>query len=130
MSSKALAKKEWELKITAPKKSVYAGGNFRCFINVEDYPVRTPTLKFRTKIYHPQVSNDGIGKFWIKSDSMRDSIKQILDSLKSISYDETMHINTEIGFEFMYDREYFFEIAKEQTEKYAVGELRKSGIYA
>jgi ubiquitin-protein ligase len=98
----------------------------------QDFPQTPPVCKFRTKIYHPQVSSDGIGKFWLstKSQSMRDLLQSIRQQLLDISTNEGMHVQLDISFEFLNDRSYFEEIARQQTKDYAVDRTeRESGIY-
>ncbi len=50
----------WNLKIKGPKESIYKDGVFS--INIKfpiDYPENKPCIKFKTKIYHLQVSKEG-----------------------------------------------------------------------
>jgi hypothetical protein len=83
ISALSLARKEWLLRINGPENSPYADGIFRVslFFNA-DYPLSAPTCKFRTKIYHPQVADDGTGKFWLykKADEHKvsDFVKMIV----------------------------------------------------
>lgn len=39
-----------------PKETAYEGGTFELVINVpEQYPLAPPTVRYRTKIFHPNV---------------------------------------------------------------------------
>lgn len=51
---------EWEGTLFGPKDSPYEGGffNIHIFFN-EDYPLRPPTIRFKTRIFHPNISLDG-----------------------------------------------------------------------
>ena len=43
-----------------PEGSVYEGGIFNVEVNVPtDYPLKPPKIKFKTRIYHPSVHEDG-----------------------------------------------------------------------
>lgn len=47
-----------EIKLFGPKESIYEGGTFDLELNFpKDYPFKPPTIRFKTKIYHPDVYN-------------------------------------------------------------------------
>lgn len=49
-----------EAKITGPKETPYQDGVFNLEINVpEKYPFAPPSIKFLTKIYHPNIDDNG-----------------------------------------------------------------------
>ncbi|KAF1355666.1 UBC-like protein [Lizonia empirigonia] len=53
---------KWEVLMDGPDQSVYAGGHFKLEMTFpNEYPFKPPVVSFRTKIYHPNVSNDDKG---------------------------------------------------------------------
>jgi len=53
---------KWEVLVDGPEQSVYTGGHFKLEINFpNEYPFKPPVVSFKTKIYHPNVSNDDKG---------------------------------------------------------------------
>lgn len=57
-------------------------------------------------------------------------MQSIRQQLVEISTNEGMHVQLGASFEFLNDRSYFEEIARQQTKDYAVERTeRESGIY-
>ncbi|KAL1438431.1 hypothetical protein MTO96_048045 [Rhipicephalus appendiculatus] len=51
---------KWRAVVTGPKNTPFEGGTFSMDITFpQDYPNSPPKIKFTTKIYHPNVSEDG-----------------------------------------------------------------------
>lgn len=47
--------------ITGPPDTPYAGGTFNIDIQIPDnYPFKSPSMKFETKIWHPNVSSQTV----------------------------------------------------------------------
>ena len=52
--------KTWEITLTAPEDSDYKGGKYKLLCEFQnDYPLVNPKFKFKTKIYHCNVDDDG-----------------------------------------------------------------------
>ena len=51
---------KWDVTLIGPKDSPYEGGIFKCLMEFpNDYPLSPPKFIFTTKIYHPNVYDDG-----------------------------------------------------------------------
>ena len=52
--------KKWEIILTAPEDSDYKGGIYKVEAEfLKDYPLVNPKFKFKTKIFHCNVDDDG-----------------------------------------------------------------------
>ncbi|MCJ1250961.1 hypothetical protein MMC30_008191 [Trapelia coarctata] len=52
----------WEITLLGPPSTPFANGTFHLLLTLPpDYPFAPPTLSFKTKIYHPNVTNDDKG---------------------------------------------------------------------
>lgn len=51
---------EWEVAIFGPPSTLYEGGYFKANMKFpHDYPYSPPTVKFLTKVWHPNVYENG-----------------------------------------------------------------------
>ena len=51
---------KWNAVIFGPEDTPWDGGTFRLSLEFsEDYPNKSPTVKFLSKMFHPNVYNDG-----------------------------------------------------------------------
>ena len=51
---------QWEAIIFGPEDTIWEGGVFRLVLEfTEDYPNKPPKVKFLTKMFHPNIYNDG-----------------------------------------------------------------------
>lgn len=51
---------EWEVAIFGPPNTLYQGGYFKCIMKFpQDYPYQPPTVRFSTKMWHPNIYENG-----------------------------------------------------------------------
>ena len=49
--------KIWNVTVEGPEDSPYEGGKFIINLDFTDYPFKSPRISFKTKIFHPSVSD-------------------------------------------------------------------------
>jgi len=79
---------QWQATITGPEKTPFAKGRFNLELTMPpEYPFKAPSVKFSTKIYHPNVKSDGqlcsevLGEGWspqLKIPEVLMTIRQVL----------------------------------------------------
>jgi ubiquitin-conjugating enzyme E2 D/E len=78
----------WQGSLVGPASSPYKGGKFKITMNFEpEYPFKPPNIKFGTKVYHPNVDDDGsICVGLLKSESWKPATKlsQVLRALYNL----------------------------------------------
>ena len=115
----------WQSTIMGPKETPYEGGIF--FLNIHfptDYPFKPPKVQFTTKIYHPNVNDNGsicldiLQSQW----SPALTISKVLLSIASLFTDPNPDdpLVPEIARLYKTDREKYDATAKEWTRKYAM----------
>jgi len=78
---------EWKCVISGPSKTPYEGGVFKLDIKFPlNYPQSPPNVTFQTKIFHPNIGQNGsicisILKSWSNSTSEQYTIREVLVSI-------------------------------------------------
>ncbi|KAF4686674.1 hypothetical protein FOZ63_025374, partial [Perkinsus olseni] len=116
----------WQATIMGPKDSPYEGGVF--FLNItfpSDYPFKPPKCHFTTKIYHCNISANGSICLDILKDQWSPAltISKVLLSISSLLTDPNPNdpFVPEIAHMYKSDRTKHDAIAREWTQKYAIG---------
>ena len=117
----------WEVMMDGPSDSVYAVRAIRLEITLpKEYPFKPPVISFRTKIYHPNVTNDDKGSMclgilrsdqWKPPNKIVDVLKLIRTILSEPQPDDA--VETSIADQYKNHRAEFTKLAKEWVGKYA-----------
>ena len=118
----------WKIFITGPKGTPYEGGVFQLSCQFpENYPFKTPDLKFDTKIYHPYVSSYGDFKQefyqtdWVPTRKLAGVIRCLIQGifLNAPNEENGIFLESAIMNEYTRNLPQFNKTAAEWTRKYA-----------
>lgn len=107
----------------------WQGGVFNVQITVPpDYPFKPPVLQFKTKIYHPNVADDGSGGMCLgllKPDAWKPNskISTVLLFVQQILEEPSLDdpVSAAVAAEMKDDKKAYIKTAKDWTKKYAKG---------
>ena len=99
----------WEAVIFGPDDTVWEGGVFNLIIEFsDDYPNKAPKVKFVTKMFHPNIYNDGsicldiLSHMW----SPVYDVSSILTSIQSLLTDPNINSPANNTAAVMYSNNY------------------------
>ncbi|ORY31365.1 ubiquitin-conjugating enzyme/RWD-like protein [Naematelia encephala] len=115
----------WTVTITGPSGTPYKGGKFIMTVEFTlEFPFKPPAIKFKTKMYHPNIDSDGnlcLGILktdqWKPSTKMNTVILSIYDLIQTPNPDDPLV--TSIADLYRTDRAAFDKKAAEYTAKHA-----------
>jgi ubiquitin-conjugating enzyme E2 D/E len=116
----------WQATIIGPPDSPYAGGVFLVTIHFPpDYPFKPPKVAFRTKVFHPNINNNGSICLDILKDQWSPAltISKVLLSVCSLLTDPNPDdpLVPEIAHMYKTDRSRYEATSRNWTQKYAMG---------
>jgi len=119
--------RNWVIVMDGPADSPYAGGKFTITLKLPaEYPFKPPKVNFKTRIYHPNVTNDDDGSICLgllKSDLWKPSSKilSVLMAVKQLLAEPLPDDNVEpsIAQVFKDDRNKFNATAKDYVKRHA-----------
>ncbi|KAI8063628.1 ubiquitin-conjugating enzyme/RWD-like protein [Gongronella butleri] len=116
--------------IKGPIDSPYEGGSFLVDIRLEsEFPFKPPTMRFLTKVYHPNVSSqtgaiclDILKDNWSPALSLRTALISLQSLLSSPVPDDPQ--DAQVAFHYKRDYNDFCREAENWTRTYAIADLR------
>uniref|UniRef100_A0AC34R347 UBC core domain-containing protein n=1 Tax=Panagrolaimus sp. JU765 TaxID=591449 RepID=A0AC34R347_9BILA len=116
---------EWMIVVDGPSTTVYEGGLFFVEITIPtDYPFNPPSIKFRTRIYHPNIDSQGrvcvdlISGNWTPQKTMHTVIEGIVSLLHHCQPEDALV--PAIGEMYMNNIQEFERIARMWTKRYSL----------
>lgn len=115
----------WQGNIIGPPDTPYAGGIFNLDIKIpSNYPFEPPKVKFRTKVYHPNIDSDGNICLDILKDKWTPvlSIIQVILSISSLLTDPNPSdpLMPDIAYQYTNNIEQFKVTARKYTQQFAM----------
>lgn len=124
---------EWNVYILGPNGTGYDGGLYHAVLKIpSDYPLKPPNLKFKTQIFHPNISTSGDVCIDILKTQWSPAlgIHKILLSISSLLSDPNPDspLNGTAGDLYKRHRDDFIRIANEMRDKHAMNTVIDRGI--
>lgn len=120
----------WHVTLDGPASTPFESGHFGLVVNLPvDYPFKPPVVKFVTRIYHPNVTNDSLGNICLgilKPENWKPSTKvvSVLEAIRNLLAEPLPDdpLEERIAEEYRNDRPGWEKNAKFHVERYALEE--------
>lgn len=120
----------WHVVLSPPPESPYHPGRYGILLSLPvDYPFKPPAVRFTTRLYHPNVTNDSLGNICLavlKPENWKPSTKivAVLDAVRNLLIEPQPDdpLEDRIADEYKSDRPAWEKTVKMHVAKYAMEE--------
>ncbi|KAJ2903320.1 hypothetical protein MKZ38_010071 [Zalerion maritima] len=118
--------KKWHITLAGPKGSVYEGGKFGVVLELpNDYPFKSPSVRFTTHVYHPNITNDEQGSIclaMLKADSWKPAskLRGVLEAVRNLLMEPQPDdpLEARIAEQYRHERGAFDNAAKDYVNRH------------
>ncbi|KAF5128464.1 Ubiquitin-conjugating enzyme E2 14 [Metarhizium anisopliae] len=120
----------WQITLVPPPASPFHPGKYGILLTLPvEYPFKPPAVRFTTRLYHPNVTNDSLGNVCLgilKPENWKPSTKvaAVLDALRNLLVEPQPDdpLEERIADEYRNDRPAWDKNVRLHVDKYARGE--------
>ncbi|TBT99799.1 ubiquitin-conjugating enzyme [Hamiltosporidium magnivora] len=125
-----------EVTIEGPPETPFYGGKFVVNIHIpDDYPFKSPSIGFVTKVFHPNVDEnsgsiclDVLNQVWSPLYDLLNVVEIFLPQL--LSYPNALDpLNSEAANMYINDKPKYEKVVKEYVDKYAIPNIKEEKTY-